>query len=49
METLDPAGTVWVHGEIWRAESLSGKINPGEKVRVAEIKNLGLRVVPVKT
>jgi membrane-bound serine protease (ClpP class) len=34
VDTLDPAGNVLVHGEIWRAESVSGKISAGEKIRV---------------
>jgi len=41
---LDPAGTVKVNGEMWNAVSLSGKINPGEKIIVREIKNLTLYV-----
>ena len=49
LEILNPMGSVWVHGERWRAESVAGKINKGEKVRVAEIKDLKLRVEPVKT
>ena len=49
LETLDPMGTVWVHGERWGAESIAGKINKGEKVRIAEIKNLKLRVESVNT
>jgi membrane-bound serine protease (ClpP class) len=49
LETLDPLGTVWVHGERWRAESVAGKINKGEKVRVAEILNLKLKVESVHT
>jgi membrane-bound serine protease (ClpP class) len=31
---LDPIGNVLVHGELWRAESISGIIPAGEKVRV---------------
>jgi len=49
LETLDPMGTVWVHGERWGAESIAGKINKGEKVRITEIKNLKLRVESVNT
>jgi membrane-bound serine protease (ClpP class) len=49
LETLDPMGTVWVHGERWRAESVTRKINKGEKVRVAEINNLKLKVEPIQT
>lgn len=41
---LDPQGTVKVNGEMWNAESLSGKINPGENIIVREIKNLTLYV-----
>ncbi len=47
LETLDPAGSVFVHGEIWRAESTAGRINKGERVRVEKIENLKLRVEPV--
>jgi membrane-bound serine protease (ClpP class) len=41
---LDPQGLVKVNGEMWKAESLSGKINPGENIIVREIKNLTLYV-----
>lgn len=44
LETLDPLGKVWVHGEVWRAESVGGKIEKGEKVRIAGVENLKLRV-----
>ena len=44
--TLDLTGTVRVHGEVWNAESLSGMIRKGEKVRVAGIKDLKLFVEP---
>jgi len=46
-ETLDPldlTGTVRVHGEIWNAESISGVISKGRKVRVTGIKDLKLYV-----
>ncbi|HTP80041.1 MAG TPA: nodulation protein NfeD [Bacteroidota bacterium] len=42
--TLNPRGTVMVHGETWNAESASGKINKGEQVRVARMENLTLFV-----
>ena len=45
---LDPLGTVKVNGEIWNAESLSGKINTGEKIIVKGIKSLTLYVEQVK-
>lgn len=47
METLSPAGTVRVQGEIWKAESLAGSINKGDKVRVKEMKNFTLYVEPI--
>lgn len=43
-DNLNPIGTVRVQGEIWNAESLSGTIRKGEKVRVAKIKDLKLYV-----
>ena len=47
IESLDPLGTVKVKGETWNAESLSGMIAKGEKVRIKEMKNLKLYVEPV--
>jgi membrane-bound serine protease (ClpP class) len=47
IELLDPTGTVKVQGETWNAESLSGVIGKGEKVRIKEMKNLKLYVEPV--
>ena len=44
METLSPIGIIKVQGEIWNAESLSGTINNGEKVKIKEMKNLKLFV-----
>lgn len=44
MDTLDPTGTVMLQGEIWNAESLTGRINKGEKVVVKEMRNLKLYV-----
>ena len=44
---LSPTGTVQVQGEIWNAESMAGTINPGEKVRIKEMKNLKLYVEPI--
>ena len=49
LETLNPAGRVHVHGETWSAESVSGLINKGEKIRVTGIKNLKLYVESVNT
>ncbi|MGZ5220438.1 MAG: NfeD family protein, partial [Chitinophagaceae bacterium] len=44
IDGLDPEGTVKVQGETWNAESLSGVISKGEKVRIKEMKNLTLYV-----
>ena len=44
---LEPKGTIKVNGEIWNAQSLSEKINVGEKIIVREIKNLTLYVEKV--
>jgi membrane-bound serine protease (ClpP class) len=41
---LTPFGEVSVHGEIWNAESLEGNVNEGEKIKVAGIENLLLKV-----
>jgi membrane-bound serine protease (ClpP class) len=43
-ETLSPSGMVMVHGELWQAESLSGEINIGEKIRVASMQGFKLFV-----
>jgi membrane-bound serine protease (ClpP class) len=47
MEHLDPFGFVRVHGEMWKAESVSGKIEKGTKVRIVRIENLKLFVEPI--
>lgn len=47
IDHLNPSGTVMIQGEIWNAESISGEIGKGEKVRVKEMKNLKLFVEPV--
>ena len=44
LNELNPSGRVSIHGEIWNAVSVSGKINTGEQVRVTEVKNLILYV-----
>lgn len=41
---LDPEGMVYVNGEYWRAESLTGRIEKGEEVEVVEMSNMFLRV-----
>ena len=42
--TLDPTGTVFVHGERWQATVDEGKVEPGEEVVIAEVDGLSLRV-----
>jgi len=44
IEELDPVGFVRVHGEMWKAESLSGKIEKGRRIRIIGIENLKLFV-----
>ncbi len=45
---LDPSGMVLVHGELWRAESLSGTIGEGEEVRVKEVLGLKIKVEKIE-
>ncbi|MCD6407767.1 nodulation protein NfeD, partial [bacterium] len=45
---LSPEGTVFIHGEYWKARSKSGEIPKGKRVKVVEIKNLILIVEEVK-
>jgi membrane-bound serine protease (ClpP class) len=49
IDLLDPTGTVKVQGETWNAESLSGVIGKGQKVRIKEMRNLKLYVEPVNS
>ncbi|MCI0707193.1 MAG: nodulation protein NfeD [Ignavibacteriae bacterium] len=44
LTALNPTGKVRVHGEIWDAETMSGKIAKGERVRVVAMEHLKLRV-----
>lgn len=46
-QDLNPTGQVQVEGEVWNAESVSGVINKGEKIRVTAIKGLSLMVEKV--
>ena len=48
LNELAPAGTVRVQGEVWNAESVSGNINAGEKVKVTAMRNLKLYVEQIK-
>jgi len=43
-EALAPMGFVRVHGELWKAESTSGQIEKGVKIKVVSIENLKLFV-----
>lgn len=45
---LEPEGMVRVHGELWKATSISGRIEPGERVKVTALHNLTLVVEQVK-
>ena len=44
LEILNPVGTVHVHGEMWQAESLTGPIKKGARIRITGIKDLLLFV-----
>ncbi len=44
---LKPNGTIQIHGEIWNAESIEGKIQKGCRVQVVEVNNLTLKVKKV--
>jgi membrane-bound serine protease (ClpP class) len=46
-KTLDPHGQVFVHGELWQAESEGEQIPAGSQVRVEAVDGLTLRVAPV--
>jgi membrane-bound serine protease (ClpP class) len=48
INTLDPMGSVLVHGEIWRARSVGRPISQGEKVRVVAMEGLSVTVEPVE-
>ena len=41
---LNPEGEVRVHGEIWRAESIEGKIESKSMVEIVQVHNLKLKV-----
>jgi membrane-bound serine protease (ClpP class) len=43
-QNLNPTGQVRVNGDVWNAESISGLINKGEKIKVTGIKGLTLLV-----
>lgn len=45
---LNPYGKVKVHGEIWNAVTVSGKITKGERVKVVSIESFTLKVDKTK-
>jgi len=46
-QPLDPVGFVFVHGELWRAQTADGPLEPGQTVRVEAIDDgLTLTVAP---
>jgi membrane-bound serine protease (ClpP class) len=49
LSTLDPVGMVRVQGETWNAESVTGKIESGEKIRVTQMKDLKLYVEKINS
>ena len=42
---LDPKGTVFIKGELWKATAESDRIEQGEEVKVTEVEGLKLKVV----
>ncbi len=44
---LEPEGTVFVHGELWKAMACSGSVPAGARVRVLRVRNLIVDVEPV--
>jgi membrane-bound serine protease (ClpP class) len=49
VSSCSPAGTVRLHGELWKAVSDSGSIAAGRKVRVIAVENLTIHVTAVHT
>ena len=47
LAVLHPFGMVRVHGELWKAESVSGSIEQGQRVKVTAIRDLTLQVEPL--
>jgi membrane-bound serine protease (ClpP class) len=46
-EPLEPAGKIFVHGEIWDAVSEGGRLDRGGRVRVRGVEDMTLRVEPL--
>lgn len=47
-QPLEPEGTVFVHGESWKAFAVSGSIAAGARVRVVRVRDLMIDVEPVE-
>jgi membrane-bound serine protease (ClpP class) len=46
-QALSPEGTVFVHGELWKAMAASGSVPAGARVRVVRVRDLVVDVEPV--
>jgi membrane-bound serine protease (ClpP class) len=46
-QPLSPEGTVFVHGELWKAMAASGSVPAGARVRVVRVRDLIIDVEPV--
>jgi membrane-bound serine protease (ClpP class) len=46
-QPLEPEGTVFVHGELWKATAASGPVPAGARVRVLRVRDLIVDVEPV--
>jgi membrane-bound serine protease (ClpP class) len=49
LDVLDPLGTVWVHGEAWKARAVAGAIGRNVKIKVVGIHDLQLEVEAINT
>jgi membrane-bound serine protease (ClpP class) len=47
-EDLDPAGTVFVHGELWSAATTGPALRRGTRVRILGVERMQLRVAPAE-
>jgi membrane-bound serine protease (ClpP class) len=45
---LAPEGTVFVHGELWRATAAGGPVPAGTRVRIVRVRDLVVDVEPVE-
>ena len=44
VEPLNPSGSVWVEGELWKAKAVGGDVAAGEDVEILGLKKLTLEV-----